>query len=288
MYHDPVLLEEVISTLKIQKNQKYIDCTLGDGGHTIEILKKGGKVLGLDVSEESLTRATARITELGLESNFTGVLGNFRKLDEIASENGFGEVSGILYDLGYSSYQMDESEIGLSFQKDLALDMRLDKNLGVTAADLVNSLPEKALSKLIFDYSGEKFAKKIARKIIEVRDLKKIQTTKQLAELIASVTPPGYEHGRINPATRSFQALRIAVNDEIGNLEESLPRAARLMLPGSKILVISFHSLEDKVAKNFGRCARPHLRQVVEKPIVPSDQEIANNPRSRSAKMRRL
>lgn len=284
-YHEPVLINEVIAHLKVKKGGKYIDCTLGDAGHTTEILKKGGHVLGIEVNEEALQRAKERISSEGL-SNFTGVLGNFRNIEKIAQENGFDKVDGILYDLGYSSFEMDEGSLGLSFSKDEPLDMRLDKSLGVTAADLVNALPEKALTDLIYKYSDEVFAKKIARAIVNARNLKKIQTTRQLAEIIESETSPGYERGRINPATRTFQALRIAVNDEMNNLEESLPRAARLLLPGSVIIVISFHSLEDKLAKQFGHSAQPSVKEVTGKPVTPTQEEIERNVRSRSAKMR--
>ncbi len=285
-YHEPVLLKEIIENLKIEAGKKYIDTTLGDAGHTLEILKRGGKVLGIEVNEKALGRAKERITDFGLENNFTGVLGNFKNLEEIAKQNGFEKVDGVVYDLGYSSFELEEGELGLSFQSDELLDMRLDKSLGVTAADLLNSLGEKDIANLIYQYSDERMAKKIAKAIIDFRSLKKIQTTKDLVEIIESVSSRGYEHGRINPATRTFQALRIVVNDEIENLEKSLPQAARLLLPGSVIALITFHSLEDKVAKEFGHRARPSVDEVYKKPLVPSDGEIQQNPRSRSAKLR--
>ena len=285
-YHDPVLLGEVIEHLKVKNGKRYIDATLGDGGHTIEILKLGGSVLGFDVSLEGLKRATKRITDLGLEKNFIGVCGNFKDIDTLAKENGFNTVDGVLYDLGYSSYELDEGNFGLSFMRDEPLDMRLDKTLLVTAADLVNKLPEQQLGDMLFGFSGEKFSRKIAKAIVEARELKRIQTTKDLSEIISREVSSGNERGRINPATRTFQALRIAVNDEIGNLERSLPRAACLLLPGSVIEVISFHSLEDKVTKQFGRGTRPSLIEVTRKPIVPNDEEVRTNPRSRSAKLR--
>jgi 16S rRNA (cytosine1402-N4)-methyltransferase len=285
-YHKPVLLKEVIENLGVEKGKKYIDATLGDAGHTIEILKLGGEVLGLEINEVGLERALGRIKEEGLEENFIGVCGNFKNIEEIAKENGFDEVSGIIYDLGYSSFELEGANLGLSFQKDEPLDMRLDSSLGVSAADLINSLSEKELTSLLFTYSQEKLSKKIAKAIIEARKLEKIQTTSDLVKIIESVTSPDYERGRINPATRTFQALRIVVNDEITNLEKSLPRAARILLPGSKILVISFHSLEDKVAKEFGRSARLSVAEVTERPILPSDEEIEQNPRARSAKLR--
>ncbi|NMB91508.1 16S rRNA (cytosine(1402)-N(4))-methyltransferase RsmH [candidate division WWE3 bacterium] len=286
IYHTPVLLKEALENLRVKKGGKYIDATLGDAGHTIEILKKGGSVLGIEINEGALVRARKRIEEENLSQNFIGILGNFKNIEEIANDNDFNEVSGVLYDLGYSSFELDYGGFGLSFQKDEPLDMRLDKSLGVTAEDLINSLSEKELSNLIFNYSDERMARKFARAIVKARNLKKIQTTLQLAEVIKSVSSPGYERGRIHPATRTFQALRIAVNDEITNLEKSLPRAAHLLLPGSVIVLITFHSLEDKVAKDFGRSARSSVKEIFEKPITASYEELEANTKSRSAKLR--
>jgi len=285
-YHEPVLLKEVIEQLKVEKGNRYIDATLGDGGHSIGILKKGGKVLGIEINEAAFERANKRIVDEGLAENFVGVLGNFKNIDELAKEKDFNEVSGIVYDLGYSSFELEEGGLGLSFLKDEPLDMRLDKTLGVTAEDLVNSLSEKELASLIFTYSDERLARRLAREIVKARGLKKIQTSAELAEIIQSASSPGYERGRIHPATRTFQALRIAVNDELANLEKSLPLAARLLLPGSVITLITFQSLEDKVAKEFGRSARSSIKEVTEKPITPSEEEVSSNPRSRSAKLR--
>lgn len=285
-YHKTVLLKETIENLEVKEGAKYIDATLGDAGHTLEILKKGGIVLGIEINEEALNRAKERIEKEGLLENFTGVLGNFKDIEELTKENGFGQVNGIVYDLGYSSYELEESGIGLSFSADEPLDMRLDSTLGVTAADLLNSLNEKDISNLIFRYSDERMAKKFAKAIVEARNLKKIQTTGDLVEIIKSVSSPGYERGRINPATRTFQALRIVVNDEIENLKKSLPQAARLLLPGSVIITITFHSLEDKVAKEFGHRARPSVEEVYKKPITPSGKEVCENQSSRSAKLR--
>jgi 16S rRNA (cytosine1402-N4)-methyltransferase len=285
-YHVPVMLDEVIAHLNVKKDAKYIDCTLGDGGYTIEILKRGGTVLGIDINEESLFRATSRIAQTKHAECFTGVQGNFKDIDTLAHENGFAEVSGIVYDLGYSSTQLENDEIGLSFMQDQPLDMRLDKNLGVTAADLVNTLAEKDLAMMLYQYSDEREASKFAKAIVKARALKKIQTTKDLAQILGSAASPGYEHGRINPATRTFQALRIIVNDEIRNLEISLPRAAHLLLPGGRMEVVTFHSLEDKVVKDLSHSAQLTLETVTKKPLTPSDAEVANNNRSRSAKLR--
>lgn len=285
-YHEPVLKEEVLEYLRIFEGGKYIDCTLGDAGHAVEILRRGGKVLGLDVDESSLKRAEGRIKDLGLEKNFKKVSGNFKDIEKLAEQNGFKEVDGILYDLGYSSSQLDDDDKGLSFLADKPLDMRLDKSLGITAADLLNTLSEQQLANLFYDYSDERYAKRFANCIVSARKVKKLRSTKELSELIVNVAPPDYEHGRIHPATRVFQALRIAVNDEVSNLESSLPRASRLLLPGGRMIAISFHSLEDKTVKDFGRRAGPKLKVLTKKPIEPGNNEVTRNYRSRSAKMR--
>ncbi len=284
-FHTPVLKAEVIKYLQPAPGKKFIDATLGDGGHAIELLNAGSEVLGIDYYRGSVDRAKERIKSLGLDSKFQGRRGNFKHIEKIAQEAGFGKVDGILFDLGFSSTQL-EDEIGLSFQNDAPLDMRLDKDLGVTAADLLNALPESQLVRIFKEYSDEKYAKRFAGEIVEHRKLEKLQTTKQLAELLSSAAPPGYERGRIHPATRVFQALRIAVNDEIENLKFALPRAAHLLLPGGRMVIISFHSLEDKVAKNFGHSVQPDLKELTKKPIVPTEKEVERNIRSRSAKMR--
>lgn len=288
-YHQPVLVREVLDNLKVKRGRKYIDCTLGEGGHTIEILKKGGKVLGIDLDENSLERAGKRIEDSGLKKNFIGLTGNFKDIDSLAKDAGFSEVHGVLYDLGFSLAQLEDSAMGLSFDVDQPLDMRLDKKLDVTAGDLVNVLPEKELERMFREYGGERLAKRFAEKIVKVRSLKKLESTKQLAEIISDSAPPGYEHGRLHPATRVFQALRIAVNNELESLKQSLPRAARLLLPGGRMVVISFHSLDDRVAKEFGRGARLREEKVAvlaKKPIRPTAKEIEENSRARSAKMR--
>jgi 16S rRNA (cytosine1402-N4)-methyltransferase len=285
-YHKPVLLEEVIAHLKPEKGKRFIDCTLGDGGHAFELLKHRAEVLGIDIDENSVKRAEERIGKEAFRKRFKGVVGNFRDVDEIAKKNGYDKVNGVLYDLGYSSYQLEYGELGLSFQKDEPLDMRLDKNLGVTAADLVNSLSEKELENLIRQNSDERYSRKFAKAIVKRRSLKKFQTTKDLADLLEDVAPSGYEHGRIHPATRTFQSLRIAVNDEVHNLQASLPRAAQLLLPGGLLVVISFHSLEDRVAKQFGHSARPALKSLYKKLIRPMKEELEKNIRARSARMR--
>ena len=285
-YHEPVLLKETLESLSIRAGESYIDATLGQAGHTLEILKKGGKVLGIDVNESSLKSAEERIETGSLEQDFVGVIGNFKNIEELAIRNGFSKVSGIIFDLGYSTYELEEENLGLSFLKEESLDMRLDRTLEVTAADLVNKLPAEQLEKIIRNYSDEKFAKRIAESIVRFRSTKRIQTTKDLADLVKSGTPSNYENSRIHPATRTFQALRIAVNDELENLRTALPRAARLLLPRGVMVIISFQSLEDRIVKDFGLDAQPKLKPLFKKPIVPSGQEVEQNIRSRSAKLR--
>ena len=286
-FHEPVMPEEVQEYLAPAPGKKFIDATLGDAGHTIALLEKGAKVLGIEIFEPALQRAQERIQSLGLQENFLGVQGNFKDLENLTKNTEFEQVDGILFDLGYSSYQLDQNDsLGLSFLQDQSLDMRLDTSLQVTAADLLNSLPEKQIEKIIREYGGEKLARKFAAKIVEFRELKKFQTTKDLADLLKSAAPLGYERGRIHPATRTFQALRIVVNDELENLKQALPRAVPRLLPGGRMVVISFHSLEDRIAKSFGQGAQPSLKALTKKPLVPRPEEVAQNPRSRSAKMR--
>ena len=285
-YHVPIMVKEVLSYFEVKQGKKFIDCNLGDAGHTIEILKNGGLVLGVDFSEFSILRAQRRIqAELGNLGNFTSVCANFKNIHEVAQKSGFDQVDGILYDLGISSSQLDESELGLSFHKDQPLDMRMDKSLGVSAADLVNSLPQKELEHLFRELGEERLATGFSKAIVEFRKLKKIQSTKELADICRKFSP-GYENGRIHPATRVFQALRIAVNSELDNLKTSLPNAAQLLKPGGRMLVISFHSLEDRIVKEFGRAEQQRLMALVKKPLLPSHSEIVDNSRSRSAKMR--
>jgi len=292
-YHAPVMLAESLKFLQVKKGEKYIDATLGDGGHTIEILKLGGKVLGIDVNQGSLDRARKRIDEEGLQKNFVWAKGNFKDIDQIAKDKGFEQVSGILFDLGVSTTQLKDERMSLSFNSEYEPDMRLDDKLGVKAFDLINGLYEKELADMFWDFGEERFAKKFAKEIVKARELERISSSKQLAD-IARKAFPGYENGRLHPATRIFMALRIAVNNELENLKSALPRAGRLLvLPGGRMVVISFHSLEDKIVKEFAQGAQPNvdgatLKELTEKPLEPTPEEVAQNPRARSAKMRVL
>lgn len=280
-YHKSVLLQETIDGLNVQTGKKYIDCTLGAGGHTAEIVKRGGVVLGIDQDSDALDEAKRNLTGLPV----TIVYGNFAHLLTIARENGFGKVGGVLFDIGVSSHQLESAERGFSFLQDSPLDMRMDTNLQVTAADLVNGLTKGELAELFLKYGEEKFAHRIAQNIARQREKGPITTTKELADIIYRSYPV---KGKIHPATRVFQALRIAVNDELHSLEEVLPQALELLESNGRIAVISFHSLEDRIVKNvFKGFAESGLGKIItDKPIEPSLSEQEENKRSRSAKLR--
>lgn len=295
-YHTPVMLKEVVSYLNVKPNRWYIDCNLGGGGHTKGILQAGGKVLGIDLDPNAILEV-AKSHNLKIEKvdenlhafseNLILAQTNFSNLREITKKYLSDPVMGILFDLGVSSYQLETPERGFSFNTDALLDMRMNPDIGVTATDLLNALPESELARLFWEYGEERFAKSIARKIIEYRMHKKIETTNELAQIILS-TRHHTKGDRTHPATRVFQALRIAVNDELHSLEETLPQALEILQPGGKLVVISFHSLEDRIVKNFfkdeqKKCSITILTQ---KPIEPSEEEIVANPRSRSAKLR--
>ncbi len=278
-YHIPVLLNEVLQALEIKPGEKYIDCTLGGGGHSKAILQAGGIVLGIDQDLEAIKN-----------SEGTGIIlrhGNFAHLKEIATEAGYTQVSGILMDLGVSSHQLETDYRGFSFNRDGMLDMRMDPaTQTVTAADLINAGGEKELASLFWRFGEERAAKAIAKKIIEERRKKKVETTDELAKIILSVRKRT-EGDRTHPATRVFQALRIAVNDELASLEAALPQAVELLRPGGKLGIISFHSLEDRIVKNFIRemGGIGVIRGITKKPVEPTE-EVSRNPRARSGKLR--
>lgn len=282
--HKSVLLEEMINLLQVKSGGKYIDATVGGGGHTRKILELGGQALGLDQDPQSV-----EIARKNLEScpgKYKLVVANFSKISSITTEHGFSQVDGILMDLGFASFQIDDPTRGLSFSKEGPLDMRLDPNLGVTAADLVNSLPEKQLEHLFREFGEEPRAYKIARSIVEARRVKPFKTTRDLAELVERVVPGGKQ--KIHPATRVFMALRIAVNSELENLKSALPHAVDLLKPGGRLAVISFHSGEDRIVKQAFKKWEEEGRvaSITKKPVIPSVEEIEENPRARSAKLR--
>lgn len=281
-YHISVMLLEVLEYLQPGPQKQFIDATLGGGGHTKALLDHGALVLGIDQDHDALNHVASRLNH----PNLTTHQANFREISSVAETHGFTEVDGVLFDLGVSSHQFDEAERGFSFNKEAALDMRMDQNLSVTAADLLAALGPKELTKLFSTYGEEPRARKIAEVIVAERKRLPITTTMQLARLIEKVYRG--QHSHLHPATKVFQALRIAVNDEINNLKEALPQAFSLLKPGGRMAVISFHGGEDRVVKQFIKQQESENigKNLTPKPLVPSELEISQNIRSRSAKLR--
>jgi 16S rRNA (cytosine1402-N4)-methyltransferase len=291
--HVPVLLAEVIAGLAPQPGGCYIDGTLGGGGHAAAILAASapdGRLLGIDADPAALAAAGARLAPFGARAALAH--GNVRDLKSMAQAAGFVPVDGIVLDLGVSSHQLDTPERGFSFLADAPLDMRMDPTTGETAADLINGLPEVALADLIYRYGEERGSRRIARFVVEVRRKQPITTTGELAAIVERAL--GGRHGKVHPATRTFQALRIAVNRELESLEAALPQAVELLGPGGRLAVIAFHSLEDRIVKHFfraesgygGEGATTRLRIVTKKPIEAGEEERQANSRARSAKLR--
>lgn len=278
--HVAVLFQSVIELLVPRDGGKYIDGTLGAGGHAAGILDASapsGRLLGLDADPAALTIASANLARFGERAVL--LHSNYDRLRQVAAAHGFFPADGIVLDLGLSSIQLADAQRGFSFQSDGALDMRMNPDEATTAADLVNSLDEKSLADLIFEYGEERASRRIARAIIRARPLR---TAAQLAQVIERAVG---RRGRLHPATRTFQALRIATNRELERLQNVLPQIVETLAPGGRVAIIAFHSLEDRLVKNFFR-ASEHLQVLTKHPIRPTEQEIANNPRSRSAKLR--
>lgn len=285
--HVPVLPKEVLLALDPKSGEPFIDATIGGGGHAASILNQtapNGKLLGIDLSAEAIERLQKEFAAYG--DRVVLVQGNFREIDSIVTKTGFSKSKGILMDLGFSSDELANPKLGLSFQVEGPLDMRFGSQ-ELTAAEIVNSWPEDELVRIIQMYGEERYARPIARAIVKARKQKRILTTLQLVSVVAGAVPRGYERGRINPATRTFQALRIATNDELGNLEAVLPQAVGILPTGGRLAVISFHSLEDRIVKRFFREeAGRTLRILTKRPIQAGEEEIRRNPRARSAKLR--
>jgi 16S rRNA (cytosine1402-N4)-methyltransferase len=302
--HIPVLRDTILDYLNPRPGVLFIDGTLGAGGHEAAILDAtgpDGRLLGFDRDAAALDVARANLARFG--DRVQSVHASYAEMGRIAPEMDFGAVDGVLLDLGYSSMQIDDPMRGFGFRQEGPLDMRFDRRESRTAAELVNTLGEYELADLIREYGEERYAKKIARAIVGARPL---ESTKQLADLIERITPrPKSRPGKkpIHPATRTFQALRIAVNDELDMLRDALPQAVDLLKPGGRLAVISFHSLEDRIVKQFTRyeatdCICPpeqpvctcdkqvRLKIITRKPVGASEEEIAQNPRSRSARLR--
>ena len=276
-YHEPVMAAEVIEGLAVRAGGAYIDCTLGDAGHTSLILDaaQDARVLGLDADPEAAEAAGQRLEGRAA----TVVNANFRQLGDVARASGFVPADGVLFDLGLSSRQLDAEERGFSFRRPGPLDMRFTPGEGETAADIVNHASEEELADIIYQLGEERRSRRIARAIVAARP---IQDAAQLAEIVRRSS--GYRRGRTHPATRTFQALRMAVNDELGSLRSGLDQAVEVLAPGGRLVTIAYHSLEDREAKRF--IAGGPVRALHKKVLRPSAEEVSRNPRSRSARMR--
>lgn len=304
VFHIPVMIREVVDSLRCRAGAIYVDCTVGGGGHAEEILRNtapDGLLIGIDRDREALEESTKRLASY--KSRTVLVKGNFADMDTILTELNIGKVDGILFDLGVSSHQLDTAYRGFSFSLDAPLDMRMDPSRGSSACDLVRTLSEGELEGIIRNYGEERMARRVARSIVENRKVAPIRTTADLAARVVRAFPPQARRQKIHPATRTFQALRIAVNDELTGLHRAIAGGTERLKPGGRLSVISFHSLEDRIVKSAFRigekgclcppdlpvcaCGRtPTLRVVTRKPTVPGEEEISRNPRSRSAKLR--
>lgn len=296
--HQPVMLAEALELLAVREGGTYLDCTLGGGGHAREMIRRagpGGSLIGLDRDEDSLARAAANLSDFS--SQVTLINSDYRFVDRVLAELGITGVDGVIFDLGVSTWQVLDPERGFSYSYDAALDMRMDRKTDVTAADLVNGLKEQELAGLIQRFGEERWAKRIASFITAARVKQPIATTGQLVEIIKAAIPAAVRRTGPHPAKRTFQALRIAVNDELAGLEQALRLAIRILKPGGRIVVISFHSLEDRIVKNSFRdralsrdgmepIAGEGIRILTRKPLRPGAIEVEQNPRARSAKLR--
>lgn len=300
--HKSVLLEESIEGLDIKEDGIYVDATLGGGGHTYEILKRAtkGKVIGIDQDVYAINRAENKLSEF---KNFIAYKSNFSNINEILDDLNIEKIDGIIFDLGVSSFQLDIPERGFSYNHDAPLDMRMDKSQKISAWHIVNGYDEKELTRIISEYGEENWASRIAKFIIEARETEFIETTGQLVNIIKKAIPAGARQEGPHPAKRTFQAIRIEVNKELEIIEKTIRSAVDRLNVGGRICIISFHSLEDRIVKNtfsdlnndcicpkeFPKCICDHRRKlklVNKKPIVSKDEELENNPRGRSAKLR--
>jgi len=298
------MLAEVLYYLDPQPGELFVDATVGGGGHSSAIMPRllpGGMLIGLDCDREAIDAARKRLS--AFENSVVLINSNFRYLKDVLAGLDIESVDGLLFDLGVSSYQLDAPERGFSYQVDAPLDMRLGQDRQLTAADIVNNLPEKELAEIIWKYGEERWAARIASFIVSERKKDPIVTTAQLVNIIKKAIPAGARRSGHHPAKRTFQALRIAINDELGSLQAAMDQIEEVLKPGGRVGVISFHSLEDQIVKESfrrlsGQCACPPgvpvctcnsrkvLQIVTRKPVVPSTAEIEDNPRARSAKLR--
>ncbi|MGB9814222.1 MAG: 16S rRNA (cytosine(1402)-N(4))-methyltransferase RsmH [Thermovenabulum sp.] len=291
-FHKPIMVNQVLNYLNIKKDGVYVDATLGGGGHFQEILNRVGEkgvVIGIDRDFDAIENAKKKF---GGNRNVILIHDNYKNLKKILKELNIDAIDGILYDLGVSSYQLDKEDRGFSYRKDAPLDMRMDKSQTLTAKDVVNNLSKDELKRIIYEYGEERFAGRIANFIVERRKIKPIETTFELVEIIKDAIPAKARRKGPHPAKRTFQALRIFVNDELVGLEEAFEDAISLLKDGGRMVVISFHSLEDRIVKRlFNQFKKendlPYKLQVLTpKPVVPDEIELKENPRARSAKLR--
>lgn len=300
--HKSVLLDESIEGLDIKTDGIYVDATLGGGGHTQEILKRAtnGKVIGIDQDDYAIERAKDKLKEY---NNFIPVKNNFSNIKEVLVDLNIEKIDGIIFDLGVSSFQLDIPERGFSYNYDMPLDMRMDKNQTTTARHIVNGYEEHELSRIIWEYGEEKWAARIAKFIVQEREQEFIETTGQLVSIIKKAIPKQVRQEGSHPAKKTFQAIRIEVNRELEILENTMKDAVDCLNVGGRICVITFHSLEDRIIKNafndlnkdcicppeFPKCMCDHRRKlkiITRKPVLPSDEELVENRRAHSAKLR--
>lgn len=300
--HKSVLLDESIEGLNIKTNGIYVDATLGGGGHTQEILKRAadGKVIGIDQDDYAIERAKDKLKEF---KNFIPVKNNFSNIKEVLEDLNIEKVDGIIFDLGVSSFQLDIPERGFSYNYDMPLDMRMDKNQTTTARHIVNGYEEHELSRILWEYGEEKWAARIAKFIVQEREHEFIETTGQLVSIVKKAIPKQVRQEGSHPAKRTFQAIRIEVNRELEILENTMKDAVDCLNVGGRICVITFHSLEDRIIKNafndlnkdcicppeFPKCMCDHRRKlkiITRKPMLPSEEELVENRRAHSAKLR--
>jgi len=296
--HIPVLKKEVIDYLDPKPDENFIDATLGNAGHALAILEKNGpkgKVLGIDQDPEQIKNLALRQRGKGEDESLALIADrlilvndNFANLKEIAERENMKDVAGIIFDLGMSSWHLEGLGRGFSFLKEEPLDMRYGDNSRLSAEKILNYESYQEIERILREYGEERFSRKIAERIIEIRRVRPIKTTSQLVEIIKEAVPQGYQHQKIHYATRTFQAIRIAVNEELENLRKALPQAVEILKCKGKIVLISFHSLEDRIVKNFfrERAKENILTIITKKPVISTKEEIRINPRSRSAKLR--
>lgn len=287
--HIPVLQKEVINYLNPKANENFIDCTVNGGGHTTAIMEKmGGKgrVLGIDADPVILKETEKKLEGLKMGSRVTLICDNFSNLKEAVKKARFQKVDGILFDLGLSSWHLEASGRGFTFLKNEPLDMRYNPGSLLSAEKILNFWSEPEIERILRDYGEEKFSREIAVEIVRDRKVSPVKTTFQLIRVLKKAIPYRFQHQKIHFATRTFQAIRIAVNEELESLRKGLAQAAEILDHGGRMVIISFHSLEDRIVKNFLKERESELQILTKKPVVPQTEEIRINPRSRSSKLR--